>query len=164
MTCLQCASCSGGCPVAYAMDYTPREVIRMVQLGLRDEALACSSIWICSSCNTCYTRCPGGVDIPEVMTSLRSIAIKEGVAEEEHKERNFYKAFFKTLTAHGRLFEPELGFRFDLSIGIGKLWKDAPMAIMMIRHHKLPFLPKRIKNPGKVSRMMEKIKEGGGSV
>jgi heterodisulfide reductase subunit C len=161
VTCLQCATCSGGCPVAYAMDYTPREVIRMVQLGLRDDALSCSSIWICSSCNTCYTRCPGGVEIPEIMTTLRSIAIKEAVAEEEHRERNFYKAFSKTVAEHGRLFEPELAIRYDLSVGFGRLLNDTPIALKMLRHHKLSLLPKRIRNPRKVSRMMERIREKG---
>ncbi len=164
ITCLQCATCSGGCPVAYAMEYTPREVIRMIQLGQREKALSCSSIWICSSCNTCYTRCPGGVDIPEVMSSLRSIAIKEKIAEKEHRERNFYKAFSKTIAEHGKLFEPELALRFDLSIGLGKLWHDTPMAIRMLKHHKLPLLPKRIKNPRKVDRALERIKVKGGSV
>lgn len=164
VTCLQCATCSGGCPVAYAMDYKPREVIRMVQLGMRREALSCSSMWVCSSCNTCYTRCPGGIDIPEIITALRSIAIKERITEKEHKERNFYKAFAKTVSEYGRLFEPELAIRFDLSIGLGRLLHDTPMAIDMLKHHKLSLLPKRIKNPGKVDKMMKKIMEKGGSV
>lgn len=136
----------------------------MVQLGLREKALSCSSIWVCASCNTCFTRCPGGVDIPEVMTSLRSLTIREKIAEDEHKERNFYKAFSKILSEHGRLFEPELALRYDLSQGLRKLWQDVPMALTMLKHKKLSFLPKRINNPKKVNKMMEKIKEKGEAV
>ncbi len=33
--CYQCFKCSAGCPVAFAMDWTPNQIIRMIQLGLR---------------------------------------------------------------------------------------------------------------------------------
>jgi heterodisulfide reductase subunit C len=45
--CYQCGKCSAGCPVAYAMDLLPNQVMRLVQLGLQDEALSCSTIWLC---------------------------------------------------------------------------------------------------------------------
>ncbi len=161
ITCLQCGTCTGSCPVAFAMDYPPRDVIRMLQLGQRDKVLSSETIWVCSFCNTCYTRCPGGVNIPEVMMVLKNIAIKENIRP-DRKERNFYRAFSKTLEEHGRLFEPELGLRYGLSVGIGRVLSDAPLGIVMLRHHKLPFMPHRIKNPGKVSAMMTRIKEAEG--
>ena len=34
--CYQCGKCTAGCPVAFAMDYPPQQVIRMVQLGMKD--------------------------------------------------------------------------------------------------------------------------------
>ena len=38
-TCFQCGTCSASCPSAYAMDYSPRVLWRMIQLGLKDEVL-----------------------------------------------------------------------------------------------------------------------------
>ena len=160
VTCLQCATCSGGCPVAYEMDYTPREVIRMVQLGMRDKALSCKSIWVCASCNTCYTRCPGGIDIPEIMSSLRILSINEGIADKVHKEgSSFYKNFVKTITEYGRLFEPELALRYDLSMGLGHVKKHIPMGFKMLKHGKIHPIPKRVKQPKKLVRTMARIKK-----
>jgi heterodisulfide reductase subunit C len=37
--CYQCGKCSAGCPIAADMQLTPNQVIRLLQLGLVDEAL-----------------------------------------------------------------------------------------------------------------------------
>jgi heterodisulfide reductase subunit C len=77
--CYQCSVCSGGCPISFMMDYTPRQIMRMVQLGMRETVLSSATIWLCSSCNTCFTRCPRQIELPEVMATLKSIAIKSGI-------------------------------------------------------------------------------------
>jgi len=65
--CFQCRKCTNGCPVAFAMDLLPDQIIRMVLLGQRDAALSCSSIWICIGCETCTTRCPNKIKIAELL-------------------------------------------------------------------------------------------------
>lgn len=35
--CIQCGTCTGSCPNEFAMDYTPRQLWRLVLLGLKDE-------------------------------------------------------------------------------------------------------------------------------
>lgn len=77
LACYQCGECSAGCPVAFAMDILPSQVIRYVQLGLVEEVLASEAIWFCASCQACYSRCPKGVDLPRVMEALREIALQE---------------------------------------------------------------------------------------
>ena len=37
--CYQCLTCSLGCPLAFAMDYLPHQVIRMTQLGFKERVL-----------------------------------------------------------------------------------------------------------------------------
>jgi len=54
--CFQCIKCSSGCPLGFAMDHLPHQIIRMVQMGLKHEVLASSAIWLCASCETCVTR------------------------------------------------------------------------------------------------------------
>ena len=81
--CWHCQTCAGGCPFVRAMDYPPNRVIRMVQLGLRKEALESSGIWICVGCNTCSIQCPNCIDIPAVNDALRQMAMAEGAVVAE---------------------------------------------------------------------------------
>ena len=77
LACYQCGECSAGCPVAFAMDMLPSQVIRLVQLGQVEEALESETIWFCAACQTCYARCPKGVDLSRIMEALREIALQE---------------------------------------------------------------------------------------
>jgi heterodisulfide reductase subunit C len=56
--CYQCGKCSAGCPISFAMDLLPNQVIRLVLLGLEEDIANCSAIWLCASCLTCAVRCP----------------------------------------------------------------------------------------------------------
>ena len=73
--CFQCRKCTNGCPVTFAMDLYPDEVIRMVIIGQRETVLRCRTIWVCAACETCTTRCPNKVKIAELMDSLKEMAI-----------------------------------------------------------------------------------------
>lgn len=75
--CYQCGKCSAGCPAAGSMDILPSQVIRLIQLGLVEDALESETIWFCAACQTCYARCPKGIDLTRVMEALREIAMGE---------------------------------------------------------------------------------------
>lgn len=77
--CYQCGKCSAGCPMAFAMDLLPNQVMRLVQLGLAEEAAECRTIWLCASCLVCTVRCPKGVDIARVMEALRLLSLRRNV-------------------------------------------------------------------------------------
>lgn len=77
MACYHCGKCSAGCPAAGAMDLLPNQIIRMIQLGQRERALTSQTIWYCAACQTCYARCPKGVDLPRLMEVLRELAMQE---------------------------------------------------------------------------------------
>jgi len=55
LLCYQCKRCTLGCPSAYAMRMKPHEMMRALQLGLKDEIYWSGAIWICISCETCNT-------------------------------------------------------------------------------------------------------------
>lgn len=78
MACYQCGKCSAGCPAAASMDALPSQVIRLVQLGLVEEAMATQTIWTCAACLTCAARCPKGVDLARVMEALRELVLDRG--------------------------------------------------------------------------------------
>ena len=77
--CIQCGTCSATCPTAYAMDYSPRQVWRMVQLGMREEVLNSQTFWLCTTCKACQVRCPRGIDLMEAMISLKEYAFGQDV-------------------------------------------------------------------------------------
>ncbi len=81
LNCYQCGRCSAGCPLTFAMDILPSQVIRLVQLGLEEEALGTNTPWVCASCMTCFARCPRGVDLAKVMEALRAIKLRPGDAD-----------------------------------------------------------------------------------
>jgi len=78
LACYQCGKCSAGCPMAAYMDVLPNQMIRMAQLGMREQLLATRSIWMCVSCLTCNSRCPKGIRIAEVFEALRKAALGGG--------------------------------------------------------------------------------------
>uniref|UniRef100_A0A7C6EG27 4Fe-4S dicluster domain-containing protein n=1 Tax=candidate division WOR-3 bacterium TaxID=2052148 RepID=A0A7C6EG27_UNCW3 len=74
--CFQCGACTAGCPVAFAMDPVPSQAIRMLQLGMVQEVLDSSGIWLCAACNVCGTRCPRGVDYAKISDALRALVLR----------------------------------------------------------------------------------------
>lgn len=78
LACYQCGKCSTGCPMAAHMDILPNQIIRMAQLGMHEQLLACEAIWTCVSCMTCNTRCPKDIRIAEVIESLRGTVLRSG--------------------------------------------------------------------------------------
>jgi heterodisulfide reductase subunit D len=77
LTCIQCGTCTASCPTAYAMDYTPRQLWRLIQVGLREEVLLSNSFWLCAACYACNTRCPRGIPTMETMLELKVLASRE---------------------------------------------------------------------------------------
>jgi len=113
--CWHCKTCSSGCPFSDAMDYFPNQIIRLVQLGMKDEALESSAIWICVGRHTCSIQCPQAIDIPAVMDALRQMAIKENVKVAQPHILNFHKEVVNSIRRHGRTHKLEIMMRYKLS-------------------------------------------------
>ncbi len=77
--CYQCGNCSSGCPVVEYMDITPNQVLRLSQYGAVDSILNSETIWVCSTCLQCSTRCPKGIDVARVMEALRTVNLRDGI-------------------------------------------------------------------------------------
>ncbi|MCK5513036.1 MAG: 4Fe-4S dicluster domain-containing protein, partial [Deltaproteobacteria bacterium] len=106
--CYQCYTCTAGCPVAYAMDYYPHQIMRMVQLGVKERVLSCSTIWLCAACETCATRCPNEIELVNVMDTLREMALEEGVEVKEKEIVSMHKTFLLLVKSWGRQHEISL--------------------------------------------------------
>ena len=75
--CYQCGNCTAGCPVSFAMDLGPHQVIRYSLLGLEEEVLECNTFWMCASCLQCTSRCPKGLDIARIMEAIRLVILRK---------------------------------------------------------------------------------------
>jgi heterodisulfide reductase subunit C len=75
--CMQCATCTGMCPMAQEMDFSPRKVMHMAQFGLVDKMTDINTYWKCASCHACSVKCPRGIDIAKVMEALRQRVLRK---------------------------------------------------------------------------------------
>lgn len=84
--CFQCGTCTAGCPSGKNTAYRIRKLMRMAQLGMKDEIISSDDLWQCTTCYTCEERCPRGVPIVDVVIALRNIAVANGKMYENHKK------------------------------------------------------------------------------
>ena len=155
--CYQCGKCTAGCPVAFAMDYPPNQIMRGVQLGMRDVVLSSRTIWLCAACETCTTRCPQEVEPATVMDALRRIAYAEGIKSPEQDVPLFHRIFLESVRQFGKIFEVAMMGFYNLFSG--HYTKDVVMAPKMLLKGKLSLLPPRAKDGAKMKRMFAKVKE-----
>ncbi|UYP43903.1 H(2)/formate:CoB-CoM heterodisulfide,ferredoxin reductase subunit C1 [Candidatus Lokiarchaeum ossiferum] len=81
--CFQCGTCTGGCPSGRRTAIRTRQIIRKALIGL-DEVISSEDIWLCSTCYTCYERCPRNIPVTDVIIKLRNIASRRGYMKPPH--------------------------------------------------------------------------------
>jgi quinone-modifying oxidoreductase subunit QmoC len=69
--CFNCGNCTAVCPLTSDSHPFPRDMIRLVQLGLKDRILASTDPWQCYYCGQCTETCPRGAEPAETMMSIR---------------------------------------------------------------------------------------------
>lgn len=149
--CYHCRKCTAGCPLATAMEYNPNRVIKMIQLGIKDEVLASSTIWLCASCETCITRCPNQVDIARMMDALRQMAMEAKIEPREKNILKFHKAFLHNIWLNGRINEPMMMVEYKLASR--DFFSDVAMGIGMFMKGKLHLISPRPKDMASVRKI-----------
>ncbi len=87
--CYQCGNCSGGCPVSYAMEVPPSQIVRFLQLGRVDRVAGANSMWVCVGCLQCYSRCPKGVSVANILEAMRQLTLRKGADHDNIKDIPF---------------------------------------------------------------------------
>jgi heterodisulfide reductase subunit C len=151
--CYYCLRCSAGCPAAYAMDFTPAQILRLVQLGHQDALLHSSAIWLCIGCETCGTRCPNEIHAGAVIDALRQIAIARNVPAAELSVLKLHEAFLTSIRTWGRLHELTMLLQHKLTSR--DLFSNLDMGLDMLLKGKIHPLPKRIQGLKQVKRLFE---------
>ncbi|MBW2200917.1 MAG: 4Fe-4S dicluster domain-containing protein [Deltaproteobacteria bacterium] len=164
--CFQCRKCTNGCPVTFAMDLFPDEVIRLVILGQREKVLNCRTIWVCAACETCTTRCPNGVKIAELMDRLKEMAIEEGVPSPQPQIFTLHRTFLNNIKRRGRIFEATLLPIYMLRSGAllkkwneGTWYDEMKLGWKMFYKGRMPVFPKGIKGKKEVRKILTQSKK-----
>ena len=145
--CYYCLRCSAGCPAAYAMDITPAQILRLVQLGQQHTLLHSSAIWLCIGCETCGTRCPNEIHAGAVIDALRQLALKQDVPAAEKSVFKLHKAFLSTIRLWGRLHEVSMLAQYAATnLASRAVFGNIDMGAALFLKGKLELLPHRTRN------------------
>jgi heterodisulfide reductase subunit C len=159
--CLQCGTCTGTCPVSYAMDVTPRQIVALFRAGMIEDILRSRAIWLCASCYSCTVRCPVGIKITDTLYALKRVAMGKKIYPMRFPVHTLSRAFTKNIYNYGRNYELGLGLKYFLSANIVKLFSNFRFGLTMIRRHRLGILPRRLKRIGQIRAIIEKANEFG---
>ncbi|MCX8117166.1 MAG: (Fe-S)-binding protein [Desulfobacterota bacterium] len=77
--CIQCGTCTGGCPVKYRSPLNMRRLVRETVFTENFHSLSKrQELWACTTCSTCSLRCPSGVKNVELILGIRSLLANRG--------------------------------------------------------------------------------------
>jgi len=155
-SCYLCGKCSSGCPLTDYYDFLPHQLMRLLQFGQDEKLLSCASIWLCSSCQTCNTRCPQGINVSGVIDFLRIKAMERGVKPKEKAVYLFNKLALADLEKRGRLYE--LGLALKLNIALLQPFREMGIGFKLLQKGKFKLFPEKAENPEvKLEKNEEKI-------
>jgi heterodisulfide reductase subunit C len=157
--CIQCGTCTGSCPVSYAMDISPRQLIALFRAGELETIMKSRSIWICASCYACTTRCPSGIKITDVIYALKRTVMEKEYRSKAPQVQVLAKLFVANLMSYGRLHEGTLIRKYYMKTGIFKLFGFIPLVKKMYETKRLALFPKKIKEHQSLSRIIKKAQE-----
>lgn len=131
--CIQCATCSGVCPVSSYMEITPRRVIELTRRGFKQDVLNANTIWICTSCYECQVECPKEIGITDIMYALKAKAIEAGIEPKHFGPTVLFKEFFGMVKRTGRMSETQLAVRAFAKSNPLQFWGMKKLGIRLLR-------------------------------
>ena len=159
--CIQCGTCTASCPNAFAMDYTPRQLWRLVQADMVDIVFTSKTFILCSSCYYCTLRCPRGLPLTRAMSLLTQMS-KTRNPKPFKKSHLFYQEFIKSVRRHGRVNETEFMSLFFWSMKNPILPLDyTSLGIKLMQKKKvsIPNLNFWKKDQNGLGKIFDKVKE-----
>ncbi len=155
--CYTCSKCTSGCPMAEEMDFPPSTLVKRLTIGDIEKMLRSNTIWLCSACQTCYSRCPFSVNIPYIIDLMKEYANKENIAEKEKATRLFHNIFLSNIKGSGRIHE--LGLIGRWKVLSGKWFTDLKLGKKMFLKGKLSPFPEKIKARDEVKKFFDLSKK-----
>lgn len=160
--CYQCGRCTSTCAATIAFDHPPHRFMRLLQLGMVDEALKSRTSHICYDCMTCSLRCPMNIDVANVIETVRNMADEMGIESREKNLSKFHRIFLKNVRRHGRLHEGSLLAMFNLKTR--RPFNDISIAWLVLRKKKVHITPQRIEHLRQIRRIFREVSDKRSSV
>lgn len=157
--CIQCATCSGICPLSIYMDYTPRRVIELTRSGFKDDVLSCNTIWLCASCYACQVECPKLIGITDIMYALKSKAIAEGTYPKHLPIPVLAHEFTNMVRQTGRVSEGRLVARLYRKSSLLTLLRLPSLGYKLLRAGRLSFKKETMRRPERLRKLLDASKE-----
>ena len=159
-SCIQCGTCSGMCPMAPYMDYTPRQIIAMVRAGFKGDVLASYTTWLCASCYSCTVECPKEIKITDIMYAAKRLAIREGIFHKRFPIPVLASEFFKNVEKSGRNSEGRLILNLFLKTKPWKMFQQTILGLKLLQHGRFSLKKESIMRTGelrKILKVLEKV-------
>ncbi|OGF57143.1 MAG: hypothetical protein A2Z21_09885 [Candidatus Fraserbacteria bacterium RBG_16_55_9] len=155
--CIQCGTCSGTCPLATYMDYSPRKIIAMTRAGFRDEVLHSFTIWLCASCYACAVECPRKIKITDFMSELKQRAIQEGVFPRRFPVAVLAREFYDSVRKWGRNSESRLVLRLYAKTNPLQLFRQIRLGFKLLRTGRFSLRVEAIEHPEELKKLLSAV-------
>ncbi len=144
LTCIQCGTCSGSCPLTESMDHGPRALFALIRDGQVQEALASNTAWYCVSCYQCMVQCPQQIPITDIMYLLKQISQACGLTPAGNKMPDLYAAFDRQVKLFGKVSETLLMAEYGLKHPVDVMANTAT-AVKLLARGRLHLRPQTMK-------------------
>lgn len=158
-SCIQCGTCTGSCPVSYAMDISPREVIALFRAGDMETLLHSKTIWVCASCYACQTRCPSLIKVTDIMYALKRLAMEKKIYPPNFPVYSLSQTFVSIMNRFGRLHEPLFLVFYLMKTNPFKLFSFIPLGLRMAKRRRLAYIPSKINNLSGFKKIIKKAEQ-----
>lgn len=136
--CYQCNRCTAGCPMLFAMDLTPAQIVHSLRLGQEQNVLESKAIWACVACQTCTARCPQDVDVDQLLTAARIVARRRGMEPAIKEISDFLESYMENMYLYGRI--GEIPLLLTLKIKEQNFFDDFMLGIRLFTRGRLSLL------------------------
>ena len=110
--CIQCGKCTALCPPASVdMAYRYIKLIRMIELGLREQLIEDPTPWGCTLCNRCFELCPRQANPSHTILAIRRLQASELALPMSSIEgvMSLVKTGHGVFSEHGRELRKQVG-------------------------------------------------------
>jgi quinone-modifying oxidoreductase subunit QmoC len=155
--CIQCGTCSGTCPLATYMDYSPRKIIAMTRAGFKEEVLRSFTIWLCASCYACTVECPRKIKITDFMAELKQRAIHDRVAPKRFPAAVLAREFFEAVRRRGRNTESRLVLRLYAKTNPLRILGQALLGLKLLRTGRFSLRAESVKSRQQIDQLLRAV-------